>query len=300
MSYGDIARGTLRAIWRHMPRRLQGVLFSGFSYAMRKRKILAEVDGLRFALDLGEGIDLQVYLGSFERDVVRAIEVLCEPGSCAVDVGANIGAHTIRMSRRVAARGRVIAFEPTVFAYTKLLKNISLNQADNVTPVMAAASDRDRDLEEISVRSRWPTHGSAELDIASVPLWCLDHWLDRHGIDQVRLMKVDVDGEEAAVLRGGGNMIKRSLPVIILEIGAYHFERSDSNPVAFLAATGYRFWDLSTLVEYPDEGAIRSRLPEHDPDKELSVNLLCATHIHAIADLRAYTGRHALVSGPSA
>jgi FkbM family methyltransferase len=288
-SSSDLVRRVARTVWRKLPRAMQGVAFKVFLRAVRKRKFVREVDGLRYAFDLSEGIDVQVYLGSFERDVVRAIDALCEPGWCVVDVGANVGAHTLRMSRRVAQEGKVVAFEPTTFAYEKLIRNLSLNDADNVTAIKAAASDRNSDREEIRARSSWSTYRPAEVDVSAVPFWRIDDWLEKNGIEAVDLIKVDVDGEECAVLRGAERAIRKSSPVVLLEVGAWHFERLESNPIAFLMGLGYRFWDLVGLEEYPDEQSIRRRLPEHDPEKALSLNVLAARDEAAIHTLARYS-----------
>src|SRR5262245_34452280 len=78
-------------------------------------------DGACWELDLREGIDLAIYLGLFEAGTSRALRRLVRPGAVVLDVGANIGAHTLRLAKLVGESGRVIAFEPTVYAHTKLL-----------------------------------------------------------------------------------------------------------------------------------------------------------------------------------
>jgi FkbM family methyltransferase len=289
MRSSDLIRRVARSVWRRLPRAWQGLVFKVFLRAVRNRRFVTEVDGLRYAFDLGEGIDVQVYLGSYERDVVRAIDALCEPGWCVVDVGANIGAHTLRMSRRVDKEGKVVAFEPTTFAYEKLVRNLSLNDAGNVTAVKAAASDRNSDREEIRVRSSWSTYRPVELEVTAVPFWRIDDWLEKHGIENVKLIKIDVDGEECAVLRGAISAIRKSSPVLVLEIGAWHFERLESNPIALLGGVGYRFWDLVGLEEYPDEQSIRRRLPEHDPEMTLSLNVLASRDAAAVRKLAGYS-----------
>src|SRR5688572_20988587 len=71
-------------------------------------------DGIRWQLDLREGIDFSIYLlGSFEPATVRAYRRIVKPGQTVLDIGANIGAHTLPLARLVGPGGRVIAFEPT-------------------------------------------------------------------------------------------------------------------------------------------------------------------------------------------
>src|SRR4051812_4172311 len=75
-------------------------------------------DGIAYELDLSQGIDFAIYLGGiFERDTARALARLVEPSSLVLDIGANIGAHTLRLAKLVGPHGRVLAFEPTDFAF---------------------------------------------------------------------------------------------------------------------------------------------------------------------------------------
>jgi hypothetical protein len=98
------------------------------------RRILGGTDsarvsrrGIHWQLELREGIDLAIYLfGYFEYETFRAYRRLLKPGDTVPDIGANIGAHTLHLARCVSPSGRVIAFEPTAYAYNKLRQNISL------------------------------------------------------------------------------------------------------------------------------------------------------------------------------
>ncbi len=80
-------------------------------------------------LDLHEGIDLAIYLGVYERETLSAWKGLVAPGSVVLDIGANIGAHTLPLASLVGCDGKVIAFEPTAYAFEKLCANIALNPA---------------------------------------------------------------------------------------------------------------------------------------------------------------------------
>ncbi len=87
--------------------------------------------GVTWNLDLHEGIDFSIFLlGGFERGTLRLYTQLLGRERCEVvlDIGANIGAHTLPLAQLVVPKGgKVYAFEPTVYAYGKLLENIALN-----------------------------------------------------------------------------------------------------------------------------------------------------------------------------
>src|SRR5580692_10186007 len=83
---------------------------------------------VNWALDLREGIDFSIWLlGAFELATVRAYERLVRRGDTVLDIGANIGAHTLHLARAVGAEGKVWAIEPTDYAIGKLRDNMALN-----------------------------------------------------------------------------------------------------------------------------------------------------------------------------
>ena len=91
-------------------------------------RIKANRASICWHLDLHEGIDFAIYLtGRFEPETVTTMASLIKSGDVVLDIGANIGAHTLSMARMVGKEGKVIAFEPTKYAFDKLVANTTLN-----------------------------------------------------------------------------------------------------------------------------------------------------------------------------
>lgn len=260
-------------IYRATPfRPVREAYFRSFLRLVRGRRVIRTVEGMTFELDLGELIDVGVFLQQYERDVVALIERLAGPGQTVLDIGANIGAHALRFSRQVGAAGRVFAFEPMEYAYGKLVKNVSLNANGNIETFRIALSDRNAPGQRVSFRSSWSTSGERTPESAVVDFRRLDDWAAERGSPHVHLVKLDVDGHEIQVVQGGLATIARCHPVLLLEAGAWHFASPDRNPLRILAREGYRFWETATLTEIDIEG-IRGKLPERDDAMAFSINL---------------------------
>src|SRR2546429_242397 len=104
------------------------VIAAGRAVLGRDDHVITERGGLKWDLDLREGIDFSIYLlGAFERSTVVTLQKLAISGGVIFDIGANIGAHTLGLARSAGAKGRVFAIEPSDFAFTKLKRNLALN-----------------------------------------------------------------------------------------------------------------------------------------------------------------------------
>src|SRR5580700_9976634 len=114
--------------------------------------------GVNWRLDLNEGIDLALYVGTYQDIPRRIMDRWLPPGSLAVDIGANIGAHCLRIARRVGANGRVVAVEPTDYAFSKLTANAELNPGlrGRLVLVQAALTDGTARAGEAQFYARWP------------------------------------------------------------------------------------------------------------------------------------------------
>jgi FkbM family methyltransferase len=247
--------------------------FDTFASMVRHRRSIADIDGMRFELDLSETIDLSLYLRQYEPEVNAAIRQYTRRGSTVFDVGANIGAHTLQFAKLAGADGRVIAFEPTDYAFAKLTRNLALNDMPQVEPVQLALSDRREGPRRVDFRSSWMTDGGRKDGASTVRFETLDDWCFDQGIGAIDLMKVDIDGNEFPFILGGRKTIARCKPLLLLEAVGIHFDDDARNPYLQLREMGYRFRELrggrATTVE-----EMRDRLPRNDVAMSVSLNVL--------------------------
>jgi len=233
--------------------------------------------GLTWSLNLNEGIDFAIYLmGAFEPDTVRAYGDVVRPGMTVLDIGANVGAHTLPLARLVGNEGRVVAFEPTDWAFAKLKANLALSPeiAGRVTPVQAFLADRADCKLPNEVPASWPLDGRGvhpklrgrAMTAVGAFTTTLDAWLAATNIERVDFIKLDVDGYECAVLAGAGALLKRDRPVILLELSPYILgERGGSLDELLdrLEDAGYRLRRLTDDAPLPHD---RAALTRYIPD----------------------------------
>lgn len=160
--------------------------------------------GLRYDLDLSEGIDFAIFLlGSFEPSTVGALRRHIKPGATVLDIGANIGAHTLQMARLVGSEGRVLSFEPTAFAFAKQRKNLALNPdiGNRVTALQCFLAADDCEPAPKSLYASWPlphepgVHGKhlgRSMATAGARIATLDELLVQRRIERIDLVKLDV------------------------------------------------------------------------------------------------------------
>ena len=233
--------------------------------------------GVQWNLDLREGIDLTIFaLGAFEWDTLRALETLVRSGATVLDVGANIGAHTLHLARLVGERGRVIAFEPTDFATSKLRANLRANpdletrvEVHQTFLVAKAGAPIDA-----AVASSWPVDGAAvdntqmgsrAMNVSGARAMTIDCVIAAAGDPDVQLIKMDVDGHELDVLEGAQILLERRRPIIVMELAPYAFHPPEKfdRMVNLLARANYAFRPLGSLRDLPaDPASLRSRIPE--------------------------------------
>jgi len=151
---------------------------------------------------------------------LNCLEKLLRPGDTFVDVGANVGAYTIKAGRLVGERGAVVAIEPFPGMASALLNNVLANRLNNVRLRVGCAADQDGHQQfwmndgKPNSFSLVPKPGSVSFDSA---VFSLDTLLAREAIKRVDVLKIDAEGAENLVLRGAQESILRDHPLIIAE-----------------------------------------------------------------------------------
>jgi FkbM family methyltransferase len=241
-------------------------------------EVVARRGGLIWKLDLSEGIDLAIFLfGAFERATVAACQRYVRPGDVALDIGANIGSHTLHLAQFVAPSGRVVAFEPTTFAYRKLLANIAMNPdlAPRITAEQIMLVETGAKRLQPQLYSSWPLSSESDLhakhrgrlmSTTGARALSLDEYLGSARVSSVALIKLDVDGHECAVLRGATDTIRRFRPLIVMEVAPYVLHEVGhqlGDLVEIIRSLGYTLQNQTTGAPLPSDGdGLRALIPE--------------------------------------
>jgi FkbM family methyltransferase len=207
-------------------------------FLLGKKSDIVQINryGINWQLDLKEGIDLAIYIfGRFESQTVKTYQKWIEPGNTVLDIGANIGAHTLWFAKLVGKDGLTIAFEPTRYAYSKLKTNIQLNPdlGKRILAEQMLLSREDRQDYQVEIYSSWTVTGTAERhpkhlgelkSTEGAVMRQLDSYLLEKNIQKVDFIKIDVDGYECDVFLGAKSTLDRHKPVICLELSPYVLE----------------------------------------------------------------------------
>lgn len=207
-------------------------------------------DGVLFSGDLSSFLDREVYLfGGYETAALERFLGQAPSGrrGVALDVGANAGVHSLRLARHFEA---VHAFDPNPAVWDQFERNMALNGLANVTLHRIGLGGEDGVLPLYDVDG----HNAGLATLSSTPQYDRplkrvgeaavargDAILAQLGSPRVDVIKIDVQGHEAFVLRGLARVLARDQPLVWVEAGGQAAEA-----IATLSA-------LKALFPYPVE-----------------------------------------------
>lgn len=164
---------------------------------------------------------LQEQKGWFE-DEMEFLEAFIKPGMSVIDVGANYGLYTLTLSKLIGDTGKIWAFEPTSETAGYLEKSIVENQITNIQLIQAALSNRIGKAKFYTwSNSEWNSLSESEVGYDSsetVGLLTLDHCQDKYGWKDIDFLKLDAEGEELNILKGGKRFLTSESPLVMYEL----------------------------------------------------------------------------------
>ncbi|MBF0587530.1 MAG: FkbM family methyltransferase [Magnetococcales bacterium] len=189
---------------------------------------------------VGRALDLY---GEWCEAEMALLGQILQPGQTVLDIGANIGTHTLFFSQQVTGKeqiGVVHAFEPQRLAYQMLCANLAINERLNVFTHQVAVGDAPGETLIPAIHPRekinfsgLPAIGYEQGETVSVVT------IDGLNLPACHLIKIDVEGMESRVLNGARETIGRYRPVIYTENNT---EERAAETIATMTSLNYRCW----------------------------------------------------------
>jgi FkbM family methyltransferase len=212
-----------------------------------------EARRIRFWCDLRNSLAREVFfLGSYEPQETLLLPALLRRGDTCVDVGAHWGYFSLIAATRVGPSGRVLAVEADPRVFAVLQRTVGLNPGLKVEAVQVAAAAESGTLvlngydergDNWGISSVATPQGGAAFEVPAEPLEVV---FERHGVGEVGLLKMDIEGAEVLALRGCERSFREQrIRTLLLELHPPQIAALNSTVhevIEKLRAYGYHLW----------------------------------------------------------
>ena len=213
-------------------------------------------EGINMKLDISDTVGHSNYY-AFDEPAQLVLYNFVKPGMHIIDIGANIGATTLNFAKRVGVEGKVFSFEPSPYNYKKALENIKLNNFENIklinqglgnektTTFLYNVNENNRGMQRLLKDSE----DISSYEKTSVEIDTLDRSMQIFNIPTPSLIKIDVEGYEFKVLKGGWETIKNNMPALFIELDDNNLQEQGNNAkelIQYLLEFGYNIVNAAT------------------------------------------------------
>jgi FkbM family methyltransferase len=211
-------------------------LYSVYDLITSRRGIKRKINGfsLRFPIRY-----YKFFPDNYEKENFDFLKANCEPGDFIIDIGAHIGLFSVCASQLIGPAGKVYAFEPAPLTYNILTETIAINQKDQIIiarkeaigekdgttflNVSEIAGDNSNTI--IEYKNENYRH-DRDLHKVEIKITSIDNFAEKVQLSRLDFIKIDAEGYEFQVLKGGRQTLERYRPAGILGI---HPEAIKSN-----------------------------------------------------------------------
>jgi len=222
---------------------------------------LIEVEGFAIQADPFDGPGRTFWrVGLTEPEMRELVGRILSPGMVMFDVGAYVGQFSLVASRVCSGRIEVFAFEPTPRVFEQLERNIKANRCQGVTCIQAALSGAPGTAKfyfypsSHDQNSLRPLAGGNAQSV-DVAVESVDSVCSKHDVTRLDFIKIDVEGNELAVLQGARRTLAELKPLLTVEVSrhqrAYGYGGKEIRQL--LNEAGYDVYRISTLPCEPYE-----------------------------------------------
>jgi len=195
-----------------------------FYYYFNSKGFRVFKEGVYFKTEFKNGICILTY-ENISWELVRTLPgylayYKLKKGDIVVDCGAFYGEFALYAAKVVGSNGKVIAFEPDIDSFNKLIRNIALNKINNIIAIPEGLWSHNTTLE---FNSNGILSSIYSLNIGGpciqIPVVSLDYELNKRGIEKVNFIKMDIEGAEIEAIKGSTMLLKNGTN---LAIASYH------------------------------------------------------------------------------
>ena len=240
-----------------------------------KNLLASSRDGRKFRVNLKEHVYTTLFfMGYYEKYETEILKQIIHKGDIIFDIGANFGWYTTLFAKLIGKKGQVHSFEPVPSEFRKLKWNVLINRCRNVTMEQLAVGCQEGFANMFVCLNRKGSYSSlrppvesvkARKKIIQVPIINLDSYVHRNNIQHLDLMKIDVEGGELDVLKGGLMVLRKLRPIVMCEIADIRTQQwgyNASEIYKFLEKYGYLWFEIAF-----DGKLLPSKVKErYDPD----------------------------------
>jgi FkbM family methyltransferase len=199
--------------------------------SIKEEKLVRTPMGPLIYVNYWDSVEREIANGTYERRYIDLFRSKIREGDVVVDVGAYSGIFSLIASEQVGSKGCVYAFEPVPRSYHRLMRNIGINEAENIKAYNLGLSDKDETL-PISVPRKIPAEATffersateisqgveVQKDIVQARLIPFDWFYNNEELNKVNVVKIDAEGAELKVLKGMENTIRSNSLELFIEI----------------------------------------------------------------------------------
>ncbi len=206
-------------------------------------------NGINYHLDISDYQEYLIYFDLKEDSSVPFLEYAPLKEGVFIDIGANIGQTSLNLSKKLGkVVHKIYAFEPFPVTFEKLKNNILLNNFSSIE-IFNVALGNEEDIMKMEISC--PTN-SGGYKVAPKNSIIKNEWVqvlqkkldDFYKLDNpIQFIKIDVEGYEMEVLRGAEKVIKKNMPLMVIELNDLNLKRQNSSArelVSFVKELGYK------------------------------------------------------------
>lgn len=234
-------------------------------------------------LDSADSLRLSLN-GEFEPFETGLIKKEIAAGSVIIDIGANIGYHTLLFAEYAGDSGKVFSFEPEPQNFSLLTRNVALNAYHNVKLINAAVSDKNETITLFLSKDNKGDHqiynSGERRELQRVQAVVLDDYF-KNELDRINLIKMDIQGAEGKALAGMRMLMKRNPSVkLFTEFWPAGMKKCGVTAEAFLRMLQeyhFVFFDIDEVHKRLIKTDVAQLLARYTVARNNCANLFC-TH----------------------